>query len=105
MNFNKALDLTLKEFRLSAKAISEASGVSEGSLSRFRRGERDIHAANLERIVSALPPEAKQFFYAHCLCSELGDDGLATLLSAIAYHLKSPASDTRYRQTHSLALT
>jgi transcriptional regulator with XRE-family HTH domain len=89
MKFADALDITLKHFKISAKELAAKSGVAESSISRYRRGERDIQADSLERLIAALPSEARNYLYFNCLIRDIDDAGIATLLQAIAIRLKS----------------
>jgi transcriptional regulator with XRE-family HTH domain len=94
MNFSAALDTTLKEFKISGRDLASRSGVTEASISRFRRGEREIQSDSLDKLITALPLEAKQFLYCKLLIGEMDRNGIATLLSAIAYYFKSENTDT-----------
>jgi len=108
MNFANALDATLKHFCLNARNLSVESGVAESSISRYRRGERDIHTESLERLVSALPLEARNYFYFNCLVTEIDEAGIATLLQAIAFQLKRESAKESVKTLisgESLALT
>lgn len=93
MKFCEALNETLEVFNLSAKEISQASGVREATISEFRRGLKDIHTDNLERLLHALPQEAKQYLFLKVLVCEMDSKGLATLLNAVAYQLRREPSD------------
>ncbi|MEM7555208.1 MAG: helix-turn-helix domain-containing protein [Cyanobacteria bacterium P01_A01_bin.84] len=59
MNFSKALDITLDEHGISAKWLSEQTGVSQQMISGFRRGNQRIYSDSLERILAGLPTEAR----------------------------------------------
>lgn len=59
MNFSKALDITLDEHGISAKWLSEKTGVSQQMISGFRRGNQRIYSDSLERILAGLPIEAR----------------------------------------------
>lgn len=84
-----AIDQTLKQYGITGKELSTKSGVAEASISRFRRGERDIQAESLEKIVAALPASAQKYFFLNCLVEDLDDDAIATLLHAISLKLRS----------------
>jgi transcriptional regulator with XRE-family HTH domain len=105
MKFSKALDLTLKEFKIPAKDLANKSGVAESSISRYRRGERDIQADSLERLIASLPPEAQQYFYFNCVVPVLDDRGIATLLEAVSTKLRSGASENSRLPENLAALT
>ena len=59
MNFSKALDITLDEHGISAKWLSEKTGVSQQMISGFRRGNQRIYSDSLERILAGLPTKAR----------------------------------------------
>jgi hypothetical protein len=43
--------------------LGRESAISDQALSNFRNGKSGLNSANLERIISALPPDAKEFFF------------------------------------------
>lgn len=88
MKFSNALNATLKQFSINGKDLARISGVSESSISRYRRGESDIQAESLERLITALPPDARYYFYFNCLVKDIDEAGIAILLQAIAFKLK-----------------
>jgi len=63
MHAHEALDMTLRVFRLKAKDIAEASGISEDALSRYRHGRKDLYGKNLVAVIVALPEDARKFFF------------------------------------------
>jgi len=62
-NFARSLDSTLKDFGITGKSIAEKSGVSEQMISGFRRGNKRIYTDSLEKIIAALPQDARRYFY------------------------------------------
>lgn len=98
MRFSSAIDQTLKQYGITGKELSTRSGVAEASISRFRRGERDIQAESLEKIVAALPASAQQYFFLNCLVADLDDEAIATLLHAISLKLRA-GSDKASEET------
>ncbi len=62
-NWNKAFDKVLREFSLSAKWLSQVSGVSEHTISQFRKGHKDATTATLSRLLAPLPEEARERFF------------------------------------------
>lgn len=88
MKFSEAFNQTLVEFNLSAKDIAQEAGIREATLSEYRNGKRQIHTDNLERLIQALPPDAKQYLFCKILIGEMDQGGIATLLNAIAHHLR-----------------
>lgn len=63
MKFNVALDRTLKDFGLSAKNIAKKADISPQSISDFRRGKTAMSSDNLERVLWALPNEARAYYF------------------------------------------
>ncbi len=63
MKFYEALNQTLGDCGVSARWLSEKSGVSEEMISRYRRGKQRVYSDSLEAMISALPSEAKRYFF------------------------------------------
>ncbi|EKU97124.1 hypothetical protein Lepto7375DRAFT_0998 [Leptolyngbya sp. PCC 7375] len=87
MNFSKAFDLTLKEFGLTGKAVAVNAGVREATVSNFRNGS-DIRTDSLEKLIKALPPDAKQFLFLKVFVDDLNPPAIATMLGLLAGRLK-----------------
>ena len=88
MNFADAFNETLIHFSIKGKDIAAESGLPEAAISRFRKGEQDIKASTLEKLLSALPTEAKQYLFFKLFVGEMDQGGVATLLNAISHHLR-----------------
>jgi transcriptional regulator with XRE-family HTH domain len=88
MKFCEAFDTTLSHYNLSAKEIAEASGMRPATISEYRRGLREIHTNNLERLIQALPPEAQEHFFMSCLIGEMSTSTMATMLHMIAAKMR-----------------
>lgn len=88
MNFVAALNSTIEEFNIKNRELSRLSGVDESSISRYRNGTRDLQAETLQKIISALPKQAREYFYFRCLLSDIDEDGVATLLIALGQRIK-----------------
>jgi|GEM_PF-1772175 len=73
ISLRHALDLTLKEFQVSRVSITQASGISESSLSRFLAGSTDLGTERLQKVLNGLPIEAQSFYFA--LLNPGGRDG------------------------------
>jgi DNA-binding Xre family transcriptional regulator len=74
MNLSEALDATMQEFNLTGKWLSDKTGLSEQTVSTCRSGER-IRSDSLERILKALPPQAKAFFSNKFFMTETNNNG------------------------------
>jgi len=96
MQFFEAFDQTLKEFEIKNTDLQALTGIADGSISRFRRGERDLHAATLHKLISALPPRVQQHYYMTCLTTDMDDSTMAALLTAIAMRLRTTAEAKAY---------
>ena len=59
----KALDHTLDKFQLQAKTLAIQVGINPTQLSRYRNGKADLYGETLLRILKALPPEAKGYYW------------------------------------------
>jgi transcriptional regulator with XRE-family HTH domain len=93
MKFCEALDHTLREFNITGKKIALESGLREATISDYRNGKSPILSDNLERIITALEPDARQYFFMNCLVGELDNRAIATLLYALSQRMEkqSPA--------------
>jgi len=61
---SKRFDQTLDIYRISAKNLSKLTGITEGHISEFRRGKRDVSTKVLFRLLDAmedLAPGAKSY--------------------------------------------
>lgn len=87
MDFSKAFDLTLKEFGLTGKAVAIDAGLREATVSNFRNGS-DIRTDSLEKLIKALPPDAKQFLFLKIFVDDLNPPAIATMLGLLAGRLK-----------------
>lgn len=89
--YAEALNETLEHFGISAREIATGAGVREAALSQFRNGKKDLNLESWERLVRALPLEAKQYLHLKVLVGELDNRGLSMLLSAVSYRLMQDA--------------
>ena len=85
MNWNKAFDIVLKEFGISAKSLSELTGISRQTISRFRNGHSPMTTDNLDNIVKVLPFEARQRFFALILGNEVPTNQLPPIEEQISH--------------------
>jgi len=88
MRTYEAFDLTLKHFKLSAKDLSAQSGVSESSISRYRRGDQSLSTDALDSILAVLPEQARQYMVFNHLLSDLDERAIGTLLYAISVKMR-----------------
>lgn len=63
LKLSKAFDQTLKDFGITAKWLSEQSGVSEKLISLFRNDRQRVYSDSLEKLLEALPAEARRYFF------------------------------------------
>lgn len=63
MKFSEALDKTLDGYGISAKWLSEQSGVSMQMISNFRNGKQRVYSDSLEAMIQALPVQARRYLY------------------------------------------
>jgi transcriptional regulator with XRE-family HTH domain len=61
MDFGEALKRTLFEAGISAAELSRLSGVNITQVLQFKNGRRDITASNLQKIIEALPYDARVY--------------------------------------------
>jgi len=94
MKFCEALDRTLENYGISAKWLSEQSGVSMQMISQFRRGKQRVYSDSLEAMIAALPLEVRCHFYGLMngdripTVSSLNEAELADLMDEIASVLR-----------------
>ncbi|HBL14348.1 MAG TPA: hypothetical protein DD379_23765 [Cyanobacteria bacterium UBA11162] len=63
MKWNEAFNQTLKDFGISAKWLSQESGISEVFISQFRKGRKDATTGVLAQLLEPLPLDAKKQFF------------------------------------------
>ncbi len=63
MNFATALRHTMSEFRLTGTELSQKSGVHQNTISAFRQGGQSLSVENLEKLIAAMPEEAREYFF------------------------------------------
>jgi transcriptional regulator with XRE-family HTH domain len=63
MTFSNALRHTMSEFRLTGTELSKKSGVSKNTISAFRQGTQSLTVENLEKLLGAMPDEARRYFF------------------------------------------
>ncbi len=63
MKFYEALSRTLTDYGISAKWLSEQSGVSMTMISQFKNGKQRVYSDSLESMIEALPPEMQRHLF------------------------------------------
>ncbi len=61
MTPNEALEIVLELYDIKPQKLSQDSGVHKSIISKYLSG-RDMHTHNLQKIVQALPPDARSHF-------------------------------------------
>jgi len=61
--FNETIEL----FNLKASDLASESGVGTNQVSRFRNGKTDLQTASLEKLIDAMPKNAKAYFYSRLM--------------------------------------
>jgi transcriptional regulator with XRE-family HTH domain len=64
MSFANALRHTMSEFKLTGTELSKKSGVSKNTISAFRQGGQSLTVENLEKLLGAMPEEARRYLFA-----------------------------------------
>lgn len=70
-SWNSAFDEVIREFGISAKWLSNESGISEYMISQFRKGHKDATTGTLNKLLAPLPQEARERFFALLLGADL----------------------------------
>ncbi len=71
MKFHEALLTTMKVFEINMAQLSRDSGITPANICNYKQGKSDFYSNNLYRLVSALPPEAKLYFWTLCIYDDL----------------------------------
>jgi transcriptional regulator with XRE-family HTH domain len=66
----KLFDEMLERFDISAKEISQLIGVSEVTLSRFRRGKADLLTTKFLSLLLVLPEDAREWYVSRLVGSK-----------------------------------
>jgi hypothetical protein len=78
ITWNQAFDQVLREFDVQAKWLSQVSGVSEYTISQFRKSRKDATTGTLRRLLAPLPEEAREKFFSLLLGASLSPASLPT---------------------------
>lgn len=60
---NEAFEEVIKQYKITQQELANKSGVDKGVISRFINGISDIKTSNLQKLVKALPPQARAHYY------------------------------------------
>ncbi len=115
MNLSQAFDKSLKDCGITGKWLSQRSGVTERMISNFRNSRQQIYSETLDKLLEALPYNAKLHFFTLLLADkmtlasligEMDEKGLANLLLAIADRLspKKEAEDFEIAEDEKIAV-
>ncbi len=63
ITWNQAFDEVLREFKVQAKWLSQVSGVSEYTISQFRKGHKEATTGTLNKLLAPLPQDARERFF------------------------------------------
>lgn len=72
MEMSKAFYQTMQRFNLRSVDVVAKSGIAESDVSRFINGKVNVGYKKLEKMLEALPPAAKDYFW--LLCKTQGED-------------------------------
>ena len=83
MLIHKAFDKTLKNYRISGKALAQAANVSESLVSEFRRGKGGVTDQTLNKLLGAIETidSGARRYFCSLIAGESGREG--SLLNAI----------------------
>lgn len=82
MKISIAFDKTLEKFNISGKVLASQSGVSEQMISGFRNDKQQVKSDSLEKLLAALPTEAREYFAFQLLGYSVGLELRPAILSA-----------------------
>ena len=59
---HEAFVFVMNKYKITPQELVNISGVDKGVVSRFLNGISDIKASNLQKLITALPPDARTHF-------------------------------------------
>ncbi|NJO85309.1 MAG: hypothetical protein HC818_00090 [Synechococcaceae cyanobacterium RM1_1_27] len=101
--FSEALDMTLKEFKITGRWLSGQSGVSEQAISKYRLGQKDIEVGTYEKLIMALPSEARNYLFFKVLIKDSSTEDLSLFLHAIAQAMRGDTTSKQLEPELALA--
>lgn len=60
--YREAFNKTLQKYKITAKFLSEATGIQERQISMFKNNKSDLLTETFFKLVEGLPPNAKSYF-------------------------------------------
>ncbi|TFI50807.1 hypothetical protein BLD44_029465 [Mastigocladus laminosus UU774] len=63
VTFCKALNDTMTAYGIKGAWLAQKTGLTEQTISNFRVGRNQIKSDSLEKLISALPPDARDYFF------------------------------------------
>lgn len=63
MDYSEAFKRTLFEFDITGAELSRMSGVSTQQISAFKNGRQGLSTDTLQKLLEALQPKARAYFY------------------------------------------
>jgi transcriptional regulator with XRE-family HTH domain len=89
MKFVDAFNLTLEKFDITARELSTRSGVTDATISKFRRGNRELKLESIEKILTALPDDAYYYLMTQWANERITPKHLIKLLGVIAQTIEA----------------
>jgi len=93
MKTYEAFDQTISNFKITNVWLCEQTGISESSISRFRRGKQGLLTDDLDNLLEELDESQQQFYYS-LLMGEISDGAIASMLYALSIKLR-PSHEAR----------
>jgi predicted transcriptional regulator len=60
---HEAFEAVIDKYEITQQELANLSGVDKGVISRFINGVSDMKTSNLQKLVKALPPQARAHYY------------------------------------------
>ena len=87
MKLREALIQTFDKYKITGKQLSEASGITEAQISRFKNGG-ELSLVNFEKVVTSLPGSAYHYFWCQLAVNRMDDEQLYQTIMMAATQLK-----------------
>ncbi|MGD1906817.1 MAG: helix-turn-helix domain-containing protein [Leptolyngbyaceae cyanobacterium] len=63
VDFRDALNEVLRQYDIKANDLAARSGIDEVQISKFRNKHKNMQTQNFERLIAALPQNARMYFW------------------------------------------